>query len=96
MISSECLVAERIGADNVNFVFWPRRSSGDTVTKSSAAWYWSVPPSRLVRNPAELDTAGACSRRIITSRTGRSPMLATVPVTVTTGSLVVVATCGVT
>ncbi len=32
----------------------------------------------------------------MTSRTGRSPTLSTVPVTVTTGSLVVVTTSGVT
>ena len=38
----------------------------------------------------------ACSRRSITSWTGRSPILVTVPATVTTGSLVVVTTCGVT
>ena len=95
-MSSECLVTDRIGADNVNVTFWPRWSAGETVTNSIAASYWSVSPSRLVRRPIEAGTGAACSRRSITSRTGRSPMLVTVPVTVTTGSLVVVTTCGVT
>ena len=45
---------------------------------------------------ADAVTAAACSSRTITSRTGRSPMLVTMPLTVTTGSLVVVTTSGVT
>ena len=52
-MSSEGLVSERIGDDSVNSVFWPRCSSGATVRNSAAAWYWSVPPSRVVRKPAE-------------------------------------------
>lgn len=92
--ASDGLVSERSGADRVNPACWPRCSSGDTVRKSAAASYWSVLPSREVRRAAEVDTADACSRRTITSRTGRSPMLVTMPLTVTTGSLVVVTTSG--
>ncbi len=95
-MSSECLAAERIGADSEKPIFWPRFNSGATVTKSAAASYWSVSPSRLLRRPTDAVTAAACSSRTITSRTGRSPTLVTVPLTVTTGSLVVVTTCGVT
>ena len=90
------LVNERSGADRVKPTSCPRRSSGDTVRKSAAGWYWSVSPSREVRRLADAVTAAACSRRTITSRTGRSPMLVTVPLTVTTGWLVVVTTSGVT
>ena len=50
----------------------------------------------VVLSPADDGTAAASSRRTITSRTGRSPTLRTVPVTVTVGSLVVVTTSGVT
>ncbi|CKT43571.1 Uncharacterised protein [Mycobacterium tuberculosis] len=64
--------------------------------KSAAGWYWSVPPSSEVRNAVDDVTAAACSSRTITSRTGRSPVLVTVPLTVTWGSLEVVTTSGVT
>ena len=50
----------------------------------------------MVRNPADEVTAGACSRRTTTSRTGRSPTLSTMPRTLTTGSLVVVTISGLT
>ena len=64
--------------------------------KSATGSYWSTLPLRLVRSPADDVTAAACSRRTITSRTGRSPTLSIDPVTVTIGSLVVVTTSGVT
>ena len=64
--------------------------------KSATGSNWSFSPPRLVRRPAEDLTAAACSRRTMTSRTERSPTFCTVPVTVTTGSLVVVTTSGVT
>ncbi|CKW45436.1 Uncharacterised protein [Mycobacterium tuberculosis] len=55
-----------------------------------------MPPSSEVRNAVDDVTAAACSSRTITSRTGRSPVLVTVPLTVTWGSLEVVTTSGVT
>ena len=90
------LVSERNGADRVKPASCPRCSSGATVRKSAAGWYWSVPPSSEVRKAADDVTAVACSSRTITSRTGRSPILVTIPLTVTTGSLVVVTMSGVT
>ncbi|BCI92489.1 hypothetical protein NIIDMKKI_76950 [Mycobacterium kansasii] len=95
-IVNDGLVSERSGADRVNPAPCPRCSSGATVTKSAAGWYWSVLPSSDVRKAADDVTVPACSSRTMTSRTGRSPMLVTVPLTVTTGSLVVVTTSGVT
>ena len=53
--------------------------------KSATGSYWSTSPARLVRRPADEVTAAACSRRTITSRTGRSPTLSIDPVTVTIG-----------
>ena len=80
----------------MNPTAWPRCISAATVVNSPTGWNWSLAPSRLVRRPADEVTAAACSRRATTSRTGRSPTLVTVPVTVTVGSLVVVIRSGVT
>ncbi len=49
-----------------------------------------------MRSAEESCTCALRSRRATTSRTGRSPTLVTVPVTVTVGSLEVVTTSGVT
>lgn len=95
-MDSDGLVSERNGADRVKPTCWPRRSSEDTVRKSAAGWYWSVLPSSDVRSADDDVTAAACSSRTMTSRTGRSPMLVTMPLTVITGSLVVVTRSGVT
>ena len=78
-MSTTAWSAERRGADRVKPARWPRCSLGATGRNSAAGSYPSVPPSREVRSPADAVTAFACSSRTMTSRTGRSPMLVTIP-----------------
>ena len=87
---------DRSGAVRVIPTACPRPSSVATETNSPTAVYCSDPLPRLVRRPDDDVTGPPCSRRVTTSRTGRSPTLVTVAVTVTVGSLDVVTTSGVT
>ena len=93
---SEGCGVDLIGTDKVNPTACPRLSSVATVMNSPTASNCSPVLSTLVRRPEDDVTAAPCSSRATTSRTGRSPMLVTVAVTVTVGSLEVVTTSGVT
>ena len=96
VMSRDTSVSERSGSDSVNCLLCPSSRRPATVSNMPTVSYRDWSRVSDVRRPSLLATAGARCMRTLTSRTVRSPMFFTEPVTVTNGSLVVVTVDGVT